>query len=160
MTTTEYNKCVDYYSDSIYRFVLKQIRDDNAAQDVVQDTFLRVWRRVEDVDFKTAKSYLFKMANNLVIDRFRSKKNVIDFGDVTEFGTYSQDYSDVMEQIELALEKLSQVQKSILMLRDYEGYSYQEIGEIVNLSQSQVKVYLFRARKKLKDYLIKIGVEI
>ncbi len=160
MTTTEYNKCVDCYSDNIYRFVLKQIRDDSAAQDVVQDTFLRVWRRVDDVDFKTAKSYLFKIANNLIVDRFRSKKNVVDLDDVVELGAYSEDYSDVMEQVESALQQLPQVQKSVLMLRDYEGYSYQEIGEIINLSQSQVKVYLFRARKKMKDYLIKIGVEL
>ncbi len=160
MTTTEYNKCVDYYSDNIYRFVLKQIRDDDAAQDIVQDTFLRVWKRVNDVDFNTAKSYLFKTANNLIVDRFRSKKNVIDIDDISEFGTYTGGYSDVMEQLEFALERLSQVQKSVLMLRDYEGYSYQEIGEIVNLNQSQVKVYLFRARKKMKDYLIKIGVEL
>jgi RNA polymerase sigma-70 factor (ECF subfamily) len=55
-----------------------------------------------------------------------------------------------------ALNRLSETQKSLVLLKDYEGYSYEEIGEIMNLNPSQVKVYLHRARVQLKEYLVKI----
>jgi len=52
-----------------------------------------------------------------------------------------------------ALDKLPEVQKTVVLLRDYEGYNYAEIAEITNLSESQVKVYIFRARQTLKEYI-------
>ncbi len=60
---------------------------------------------------------------------------------------------EVKEILEKCLEVLPHVQRSILLLRDLEGYDYKEIGEILDLTESQVKVYLFRARQKLKDNL-------
>ncbi len=62
----------------------------------------------------------------------------------------------VKEAIEHALTKLPEVQKNVVVLRDYEGYNYEEIGEILNLSESQVKVYIFRARQTLKNFLVSI----
>ena len=59
MTVSEYNQCVALYSDNLYRFLLKNVRDDARAQDLVQDAFEKLWRKVEVVDFKKAKSYLF-----------------------------------------------------------------------------------------------------
>jgi RNA polymerase sigma factor (sigma-70 family) len=63
---------------------------------------------------------------------------------------------DVKDTIEKALNKLPEVQKNCIVLRDYEGYSYEEIGEVLQLSESQVKVYIFRARQSLKEYLVSI----
>lgn len=60
---------------------------------------------------------------------------------------------ELQEIIDLAMEKLTETQKSILLLRDLEGYNYKEIGDMLELNESQVKVYLFRARKKIKDQL-------
>jgi RNA polymerase sigma factor (sigma-70 family) len=56
--------------------------------------------------------------------------------------------------------KLPDMQKTVLLLRDYEGYDYAEIGKITNLSESQVKVYIFRARKEMKKYLVSIDLII
>ncbi|RLD49112.1 MAG: RNA polymerase sigma factor, partial [Bacteroidetes bacterium] len=64
------------------------------------------------------------------------------------------DYSDLKEVLDEALKKLNEVQRSVILLRDYEGYSYQEIGEITGLSESQVKVYIYRARVFLKNYIV------
>ena len=55
MTVTEYNQCVDSYSDSLYRFILKHIKDVDVAKDIVQDTFEKVWRKVNDVESTNAK---------------------------------------------------------------------------------------------------------
>ena len=58
--------------------------------------------------------------------------------------------------LEEALSRLSETQRSLVVLKDYEGYNYDEIGQITGLSQSQVKVYLHRARLQLKEYLVKM----
>ncbi|MFN3343931.1 MAG: RNA polymerase sigma factor, partial [Flavobacteriales bacterium] len=66
---------------------------------------------------------------------------------------HNEQYSDLKEILNEALQKLPEIQRSVVMLRDYEGYNYEEIGEITNLNESQVKVYIFRARKFLKEYI-------
>lgn len=66
---------------------------------------------------------------------------------------HSAQYSDLGEILEEALKTLPEKQRSVVMLRDYEGYNYQEIGEIIGLNESQVKVYIFRGRKSLQQYL-------
>ena len=66
--------------------------------------------------------------------------------------------NDLKSVLAHSLELLSDVQKSILLLRDYEGHSYDEIAEILQISESQVKVYLFRARQKMKEYLKDINL--
>jgi RNA polymerase sigma-70 factor (ECF subfamily) len=66
---------------------------------------------------------------------------------------HNDHYSDLKEILQEAVSKLPEIQRHVIMLRDYEGYSYEEIGEICNLNESQVKVYIFRARKFLKDYI-------
>jgi RNA polymerase sigma factor (sigma-70 family) len=58
--------------------------------------------------------------------------------------------------LELALSRLNETQRSLVLLKDYEGYSYQEIGQITGLNESQVKVYLHRARLQLKNYLVSL----
>ena len=161
MTTTEYNRCVDLFSDNIFRFALKSVRDASLANDVVQDTFMRLWQNVSEVDFERVKSYLFRIAHNLMIDHFRKNKRNADFELVDQNQlSFTQEYSDIKEQLEKAVDTLPQVQKTVLMLRDYEGYSYNEIGEVAGLNKSQVKVYIYRARKTMKDYLISTGIEL
>ena len=63
---------------------------------------------------------------------------------------------DLQKILHEALDQLPEIQKTVVLLRDYEGYAYDEIGEITGLKESQVKVYIFRARKKLKELLISV----
>ncbi|MGE5356691.1 MAG: RNA polymerase sigma factor [Deltaproteobacteria bacterium] len=160
MTVVDYNKCVDLYSDSIYRFALKSIRDEETASDLVQDSFMRLWQHVEKVNLDTAKPYLFRIANNLLIDMYRKNKFTDRSTLDSEKFSYNHEYSDLKEHLDKALDSLTQVQKTVVMLRDYEDYSYEEIGQITGLSESQVKVYIYRARKNLKDYLIESRIEL
>ena len=67
--------------------------------------------------------------------------------------SHSAHYSDLSEILERAVENLPEDQKAVVMLRDYEGYSYREISEITDLSETQVKVYIYRARVFLKNYI-------
>ena len=161
MTITEYNKSVDLFSDNIYRFALKKVKDVNTANDIVQDTYLRLWQHVKEVDFERVKSYLFRIANNLIIDLYRKSKYIGELvNDELNLSYSTSGFSDIKEHLDIALNTLSQIQKTVILLRDYEGYSYDEIGEITGLTESQVKVYIYRGRKKLKDYLIKTGIEL
>jgi RNA polymerase sigma factor (sigma-70 family) len=154
MTTEEYNQCVDEQSDAVYRFMLKNTRNEELARDIVQESFVKLWEKRADIDGKKAKSYLFSTAYHQMIDVYRKESRKDDFDIVAE-QDYSHDdqYSDLSEVLNQAVNQLPDIQRSVLMLRDYEGYSYQEIGEITNLNESQVKVYIYRARLFLKKYI-------
>ena len=155
MTISEYNSCVDSYSDGIYRFILKNLGDSDASNDIVQDTYMKLWVRRKDVDVNKTKSYLFTTAYHTMIDYIRKNKRIVSMDDKHEEESSSfGEYSDLKEILNKAVEKLPDVQKSVILLRDYEGYSYQEIGEITNLSESQVKVYIYRARLFLKKFIV------
>lgn len=154
MTTSEFNKSVDEFSDNIYRFALKNLRDVEKAKDIVQDTFERLWVKAEDVSFEKVKSYLFTTAYHAMVDLSRKEKRVGEYNEkkVSKMG-HNEQYSDAKEILDEAVSKLPELQRKLILLRDYEGYSYEEIGKITDLSESQVKVYIFRARKFLKDYI-------
>jgi RNA polymerase sigma-70 factor (ECF subfamily) len=152
---------VDSYSDSLYRFILKHIKDVDVAKDIVQDTYEKVWRKVNDVESTNAKSYLFTTAHHTLVDYTRKAKKQGDYNEVAENTLqHSKHYSDLKEILNSALDKLPEIQKSVILLRDYEGYDYIEIGKITNLTESQVKVYIFRARAFLKNYIGKVEVVI
>ena len=76
----------------------------------------------------------------------------------TDISFESKNRFELKEIIDLAMEKLTDLQKSIILLRDLEGYNYKEIGEMLDLNEPQVKVYLFRARKKIKDQIKDLSI--
>jgi RNA polymerase sigma-70 factor (ECF subfamily) len=161
MTISEYNTSVDLYSDRLYRFVLKSIKDVHKAEDIVQDSYEKLWKNVENVDGNKVKSYLFTTAYHTMIDIIRKDKRSAYSDDLklTE-ESHENNYSDLAEILKEAVEKLPEIQRMVLLLRDYEGYSYQEIGDMANLSESQVKVYIYRARVFLKKYIGNIEVVV
>jgi len=154
MTVKEYNQAVESYSDGIYRFILKSIRDDERAKDVVQDTFEKLWVRIENVSGSKVKSYLFSTAYHTMIDIIRKESRKADFEEVSpEQYSHADQYNDLNEILHNALQKLPEDQRSVILLRDYEGYSYKEISEITGLSETQVKVYIYRGRLFLKKFI-------
>ncbi len=154
MTVVEYNDCVDKYSDGVYRFILKNIRDEEMAKDIVQDAFFKMWEKVKQINFEKARSYLFTTAYHNMIDIIRKEKRISEFNSANcDEAIVEHSYSDLKEILEEAVCKLPDVQRSVVLLRDYEGYSYEEIGNITGLNESQVKVYIYRARLFLKEYI-------
>ena len=155
MTINEYNNCVDEFSDGVYRFLLKNIRNDELAKDLVQESFMKLWIKRKEVQFGKSKSYLFSMAYHTMIDHIRKHDRVSSIESTPGNEPFSQDgYSDLKEILDSAVNQLPEIQRSVVLLRDYEGYSYKEIGEITDLSESQVKVYIYRARLFLKKYIV------
>jgi RNA polymerase sigma factor (sigma-70 family) len=152
MTVVEYNKCVDDFADRLFRFVVKTVRDQDQSNDIVQETFTRLWEKVSSVNYETAKSYLFTSAYHITLNHFRDSKKMEHSGDLKMHEkTHTEQYSDIKEVLNKALDQLPEIQKTVILLRDYEGYSYQDIAEITNLTESQVKVYIYRGRMALKE---------
>jgi len=154
MTLNEYNKSVDEYSDGIYRFILKNIRDDEKAKDIVQDTYMKLWDKVEDVSAEKVKAYLFTTAYHTMIDYIRKDKRLVGLeqADFSQYHT-KESFFDTREIIDKAVSFLPEIQRTVILLRDYEGYSYNDIAEVTGLNESQVKVYIYRARVFLKEFL-------
>lgn len=153
MTTAEYNSCVNKYADGVYRFILKNIGETERARDIVQDSFLKMWERAGEISSEKAKSYLFTTAYHTMIDDIRRDKRLTSLDENSAGITVNNTYSDLQKVLETALAKLPDIQKAVITLRDYEGYSYEEIGSITGLNESQVKVYIYRARLSLKNYI-------
>jgi RNA polymerase sigma factor (sigma-70 family) len=157
MTEKDYNECVTQYSDNVYRFILKNLRHEEDAKDVVQTAFEKLWIHREEIDAAKSKSYLFTVAYHQMIDHIRKVKRVSLQEEFKENALVQQGTQNNLKKIlEQALSKLSETQRSLILLKDYEGYSYEEIGKITGLSDSQVKVYLHRARVQMKEYLVKV----
>jgi RNA polymerase sigma-70 factor (ECF subfamily) len=161
MTKEEYNNSVEDYADNIYRFVVKHLKNRDVAKDVVQDTFAKVWEKKENISYQKVRSYLFTTAHHTMIDVLRKEK--YNEGDEVIDLHYQQkplENMDLQEILHEALDQLPEIQRTVILLRDYEGYAYDEIGEITGLKESQVKVYIFRARKKLKQILVSVEAVI
>ena len=154
MTDIEYNDCVDNFADGVYRFIVKNIRHTEDAQDIVQSAFEKLWVNRVQVLPEKAKSYLFTVAYHQMIDHIR-KSNKMPLEEETSIPhePINQGHVELKQVLMRAVNQLNPMQKSLVLLKDYEGYSYQEIAEIMNLSESQVKVYLHRARLILKNKL-------
>ncbi|HNQ13028.1 MAG TPA: RNA polymerase sigma factor [Bacteroidia bacterium] len=157
MNTEEYNTCVKMHADNVYRFILHNMRDEEEAKDIVQDSFEKMWINVANINAEKSKSYLFTTAYRTMIDRIRRKKRMVSFEiEIHDKALGQNQYTGGSEVIQNALSKLPEIQRSVILLRDYEGYSYDEIGEITQLNTSQVKVYIYRARTTLKQMLVSV----
>jgi len=152
MTTEQYNTCVEWYSDGVYRFILKNIKDENKAKDIVQDSFEKLWIHASKILFEKSKSYLFSTAYHTMIDSIRKEKKMVEIDNKPEH-SYTNGYTGINDILNEALQKLPSIQRSVILLRDYEGYAYNEIAKITDLSESQVKVYIYRGRMALKKYI-------
>lgn len=157
MTRKEYNKCVDLYADRVYRFIIKNMKHHEDAQDVVQNAFLKLWINREKVYFEKARSYLFTTAYRNMIDIIRKVKRIDWVEHVPDqvLSSTSKTF-ELQDSLNLGLAQLTDIQKSVILLRDYEGYSYKEIAEITGLTVAQVKVYIYRGRKKLQQFLVSV----
>jgi RNA polymerase sigma factor (sigma-70 family) len=156
MTAEDYNDCVKLYSDGLFRFMLKSTRQVEDARDLVQSSYEKLWEYRSEVNMLKSKSYLFTIAYHKMIDLNR-KNSRMEFREMLpEQEVVPRQSLRLKEVLEKALGRLSEKQRSLVLLKDYEGYSYEEIGEITGLNAGQVKVNLHRARLLLKEWLVSV----
>ena len=127
--------------DKLFRLALRITLDRAEAEDVVQDTMIRVWnKRDEWQQFESVEAYCLIVAKNLAIDR--SQNRLVN--------------NERMKIIHRLIDELPEKQRLIMQLRDIEGESYKDIAKVLQLTEEQVKVNLFRARQKVKQRYIEI----
>jgi RNA polymerase sigma-70 factor (ECF subfamily) len=157
MTVKEYNRSVEDYADSVYRFIRGNLKDEYRASDIVQDSYERLWKNVAVIEYPVVKSWLFSTSYHIMIDIIRKEKKITNLEPEHEKEMiYESHYTDLNEILHEALDRLPEQQKTSVMLRDYEGYTYKEIGEITGLSEAQVKINIYRGRVALKNFIGKI----
>lgn len=156
MELIDYNTCVREWSDGVFRFARKCTGNEEDARDIVQNSFEVLWQKRKDVEPGKAKSFLFQVVYRQSIDLYRKQNRIAYQEEVKDSRTVSQANTELKKVLDRALSRLDEQSRALVLLKDYEGYDYNEIAQITGLSDSQVKVYLHRARKTLKDYLVSV----
>ncbi|MDN5200454.1 sigma-70 family RNA polymerase sigma factor [Fulvivirgaceae bacterium BMA10] len=162
MTLEDFKELVLPVKNKLFRFALSFLKNEEEAKDVVQEVLIKIWHKGKEISFyNNIEAWCMTMVKNQSLDKLKSKHfNLPGVDDHKEIATYAPDphhyseLSDTMKLIENTIETLPEKQKYVIRLRDIEGFSYQEISEILELDLNQVKVNLFRARKKIKHELL------
>ena len=151
--------------DKLFRLALRITQSRPEAEDVVQETMIRVWNKQEDWSrFESVEAFCLTVARNMAIDRSRMKEAQhleldIELQETPDEANTPLENMVHEEQIALVhklVSRLAEKQRSIMLLRDVEGKSYKEIAEILNLTEAQVKVELFRGRQRIRQQFIEI----
>ena len=147
--------------DRLFRLALRITMNRAEAEDVVQDTLLKVWEhRNEWEQINNLEAFAIATCRNRALDiAKRAGRNTksLDEVDNSQLSTLnSQSSLEAREQLSLVrrlMDDLPEVQRTIMLLRDIEGKTYQEIAQLLDISETQVKVYLHRARTKIKEWI-------
>lgn len=156
MELADYNNCVKEWADAVFRFACKCTGNEEDARDVVQGSFEVLWQKRQDVAKEKAKAFLFQVAYRQSIDNYRKQRRISLVEPSENERVITTRQADLKRILEQALNRLDEQSRALVLLKDYEGYNYEEIGQITGLNESQVKVYLHRARKVLKNYLVSV----
>jgi RNA polymerase sigma factor (sigma-70 family) len=138
------------------------------AEDSVQDALIKLWtRRDELANYSSIEAFAMTVTKNLCLDRIRSKAFQTERLSERQVSTLRQDPEEILEKddftgfVRKIIEKLPDQQKAIMHMRDIEGLEYEQIAEVMELNVNAVRVNLSRARKKVRDMILKIqGYEL
>jgi len=156
MDAKSYNVCVKDWADALFRFACKCTGNEEDARDIVQSSFEVLWQKKENVVPEKGKAFLFQVAYNQSVDMYRKKGRIQYQEELKHEGSLRLSNPDLKRVLDRALAQLDDQARALVLLKDYEGYRYEEIAQITGLSDTQVKVYLHRARKTLKQYLVSV----
>jgi len=152
--------------NKLFRFALRILGNEDEAKDVVQEVFIRVWNGRDHMnEVQNWEAWCMRITKNLSLDRIRvsRRRNTHSMPDGFEVRQEvltpheKTEVHDSMEYVGQLIATLPEKQRQVIHLRDVEGYSYNEICEILELDMNQVKVNLFRARNAVREKLIKIN---
>ena len=153
MNAKEYNRCVRHLGDDLYRFALRYANLSAAAEDAVQDVFADLWEKRNEVEAGGARGWLVRALYHRLVDMHRHDE-VVRRAQIDSEAAYRQhDNYELRDSLAKALATLPEQQRALVLLRDLEGYEYAEMSRLTGLSEQQVGVYLYRARKQLKKQL-------
>jgi RNA polymerase sigma-70 factor (ECF subfamily) len=156
----QYQQAIEQYRQRVYSYAHYSLRGREDAEDVTQEVFIKLWQHWRKIDHSKLSAWLMRVAHNAVIDKVRKQKNgddkVDDYAEVEQQGQRHDpgqelDQESFKAELLAAIKGLDEPFRSIVIMRDIQGLSYTEIQETLEISGSQVKVYLHRGRRKLRD---------
>ncbi len=149
------------FRDKLYRLALRLLNSSDDASDIAQDVWMKLWQRKEEIpNLKNAEAFAFTMTRNLCLDVLKSarlKNERLDSKHENSFRSSDIDPLERTEQSQLihqAINNLSEQQKTVIHLRDVEGFELSEIAGILNISENNTKVILCRARQNVRQTIL------
>lgn len=165
MTKEEFKIQVVPVGEKLYRLAYRLLKDPDDAKDALQEVYIKLWKLKDRLkEYNSIEAFAMTITKNHCLDKIKLKKTVT----LESKHTYYKSSDDIDPQIQLELKDdikniskllslLPEQQRIILELRDMEGYSYGEIEEVMNLPVNTIRVNLSRARKKIREFLIKMN---
>ena len=146
----------------LYRAALRIVNDASEAEDVVQEVFIKIWKKRGELrGIENLDAFCMRMTKNLAIDKTRSKhKRTQSLGQGMDFSARTAnphqmvETQDTISKIQRLMHQLPEKQRLVMQLRDIEEMAYDEIAKALEIPMNQVKVNLFRARKKIRELLL------
>lgn len=150
--------------DKLFRVALRITLDRPEAEDVVEDTIIKVWeRRASLTEVESLEQYCLTICRNLALDRAQSLRaqhlsldDTHEAADHTPLPDEQMEHQQRLQLVQQLFERLPEKQRTALQLRDIEGKSYQQVAEVMNITEADVKVTLHRARTSLKTQLTQL----
>ena len=152
--------------NKLFRFAFRLLGSSEEAKDVVQEVMIKVWNgREQMATIDNMEAWCMRITKNLSLDRLRSKQRRTTDSMQEGFEVRQESFTpyekteidESMQRVNELINALPEKQRQVMHLRDIEGYSYNEICEILELDMSQVKVNLFRARNFVRERLVKLN---
>ncbi|MCX6267981.1 MAG: sigma-70 family RNA polymerase sigma factor [Bacteroidetes bacterium] len=151
--------------NKLFRFARRMLDHTEEAEDVVQEAFIRLWNRRDKLDeYRSIEALAMITIKNLCLDKIKTKRYPVENMDnhrqfLENMPSETKvDNSDLMHGIYQAIKQLPEQQQIIVHLRDIEGYEFNEISEIVDMNENAIRVALSRARKRIRELLIKTKI--
>jgi RNA polymerase sigma-70 factor (ECF subfamily) len=161
MTQQEFKIQVFPLRNKLYRLSRRILDDEEEAKDIIQEVFIKLWKKGDGLkEYRSIEALAMVMTRNLCLDKLKSKKyssESIDTlrSEVEETGIRdTEDLSDTLHKVHRIIKSLPELQRTVIQLRDIEGYDYEEISGILGMNENAVRVNLSRARKKIRDVFV------
>lgn len=154
-----YNEIIPL-SDSLYRMAYSILRDPDEAHDAVQELLLNLWEKRNELgNVRNLRAFIFRSMRNKSLDLLRKRKynsNELSLHLIDENNPYKQtEQRDLVERVQIIIDKLPELQRTIIQMRDVEGMEIKEISEITEITENAVRVNLSRARQRVRNQLVK-----
>jgi len=162
MTAEAFKENILPLNRKLLGFANRFMQDVDDAKDIVQEIYVKLWNmRVELEKYNSVEALAMRMTRNLCLDKIKLKKTVplngIERNEIVEESFNKEKQSEInlaYERAKNAIDKLDEPHKTIMQLRDVQGYDYEEIAQILNMNINTIRVNLSRARKKIREQLL------
>lgn len=155
MNDAHWQKLVDEYYDAIFRFALHMLADRSDAEDATQQTFLKAFRSLSQLqDEAKSRAWLYAIARNVSHDHLRSLKRIVRHSlEIVHFEAHTSPVSPVGRELLAAIQRLPRMQREVFLLREWHDFSTHETAEALGIADGSVKSHLSRAKSALQKMI-------